>query len=328
MKFLRPIICAIVVFVVGFSFFYGLKKINYGDEKFNNGKQYKSIITVWHIDTFEGGKGSRAEFLLSLASDFEKKNDGVFVMVLTHTKQSAEKSYADGLVPDIVSYGYGAMPEKPFKFSEKTFKYAVFDGDCYALPWCRGGYVILVNKEIPENKLLDNAVVSQGEYNAPLVAAAFDGYVLNNPKITTPTEAYYKFITGSADYLIGTQRDINRLISRNGTANVIQLKKYNDLYQYISVTATDSLKKQYACAYVDYVLSETAQKKLYKIGMASAYYAVEFDNEYLQTLQNTANEYGFNVFNSVSEYDELRSLAQIACFGDESALKKIKKFVV
>ncbi len=328
MKFIRPFICAVVAFITFFSFFYGLKNINYVEKKFDNAKQYKSIITLWHIDTFEGGTGSRAEFLLARAGEFEKKNDGVFVMVVNHTKQSAEKSYADGLYPDIISYGYGAVPENPLKTNEKTgFPYAVYDGNCYASVWCRGGYVILANKEIPADKKLNNVVVSQGEYNAPLVAAALDGYLLTKPEITSPTEAYYKFITGAADYLIGTQRDINRLISRNATAIVVGLEKYNDLYQYISVTATDSDKKLYACAYVDYVLSETSQKKLYKIGMASAYYTVEFDNEYLQTLQNTSFEYGFNVFKSVSEYDELRSLATLACSGNESALKKIKKLV-
>ena len=32
-----------------------------------------TVLSVWQIDSFEGGKGSRAEFLQSVGNDFNKK---------------------------------------------------------------------------------------------------------------------------------------------------------------------------------------------------------------------------------------------------------------
>ena len=328
MKFFRLIICAFIVFIVAFSCFYGFKQINYADKKLTGEQNYKCILTLWHIDTFEGGVGSRAEFLHARANEFEKKTNGVFIMVQTHTVESAKKSYLDGAKPDLVSFGYGIVPQNPSKVDEKYyFEYADIDGDCYAYAWCRGGYVILANKTIPEDKTLINAVVSQGEYTSPLTATAIEGYTLKNYKTLVPTEAYYKFITGDADYLLGTQRDVNRVISRNADVSIKVLMQYNDLYQYISVTSGDLTKKYYACAYVEYLLTEGVQSKLNKIGMFSINYKVDYADQKLVDMQNAVFDYGFNVFNSVSEYEKLKALSTIAVSGNEDALKKIKNFV-
>lgn len=329
MKFLKFAVAAVLAAAVAFSFSFGLGQINYADKKLTGAENYKCIISLWHIDTFEGGVGSRAEFLLSRAAAFEKKNKGVFVMVTAHTVESAKERYAAGEMPDLVSYGYGVEPEGVSPIDGASpFKYGEYDGKPYALPWCKGGYVLLANKEVPGSRVLKNAVVSRGELTQPFAAAAFSGYTLENPSVKRPSEAYYAFITGAADYLVGTQRDVNRVLSRGAQAEVVPLSEFNDLYQYISVTAKSSEKKYYACAYVDYILSQEVQRQLNKIGMLSAYYAPEHEAEELRLMQNAENACGLSVFTARAVYDEFYSSAVKAAAGDEAAFKFLKNIVI
>ena len=91
MKIIRVVFASIIIFCSIFTFTFGYKKI--GKEKLKNASDYKGIITMWQIDGFEGGAGSRKQFLLSQARDFEKQNQGVLVMVINHTFSGAEQDF-------------------------------------------------------------------------------------------------------------------------------------------------------------------------------------------------------------------------------------------
>ena len=61
----RIITLSLLIIIVSYSFIFGYKNIT--TEKILADKEdYKNIITVWQIDTFEGGKGSRKQFLESI----------------------------------------------------------------------------------------------------------------------------------------------------------------------------------------------------------------------------------------------------------------------
>ena len=64
-------LCCVVC--VLFTAFWGAEKLT---EKGLSGDsvEYKGIIKVWQIDSFEGGMGSRKQFLLKVARGFTRPN--------------------------------------------------------------------------------------------------------------------------------------------------------------------------------------------------------------------------------------------------------------
>ena len=66
---------SIVVFVPLFAFPESVK----GEEKPIKTEEYKFALTLWNIDVFEGGTGSRGDFLAARAN--ERTDDGIIILV-------------------------------------------------------------------------------------------------------------------------------------------------------------------------------------------------------------------------------------------------------
>ena len=63
------------------------------------------VVRVWHIDTFEGGKGSRASFLRDAARILEKKDKNVYYLISSYTAEGARAAAQEGDLPDMLSFG-------------------------------------------------------------------------------------------------------------------------------------------------------------------------------------------------------------------------------
>lgn len=326
MKILRLFICIFLAFCVVFSYTFGLGKINYAEKEIASKQEYKCIITLWHIDSFEGGIGSRAEFLLGRAGEFEKKNPGVLIMVVNHTVESALERLKNGDNPDMISYGYGLELDNLSPIEKQHFPFSEYDGKTYAVPWCMGGYVVLSRTEITDG-VIQKAVISKGSKTLPFIALTLSGISVKEYKIKEPIDAYYDFISGSTDCLVGTQRDVNRVLSRGENYYVTPLQGYNDLYQYMSITCTNSEKKYYVCAYLDYLLSKTSQEKLNKIGMLSYYYDVPNLPEQIKKVKTDGNAYGFSLFTPQALWSELNDISYVVGEKQTEEIKKIKNIV-
>ena len=98
-------------------------------------------------------------------------------------------------------------------------------------------------------------------------------------------ESTVEFVSGKEKYFLGTQRDIIRLNNRGFEYIAQPLKNFNDLYQYASVTATDENKRVYACAFLDYLLTENVQKRLTEIGMFSDFYVLNYQEKDFISMQ-------------------------------------------
>lgn len=318
----------ICCFAVVFAFTFALGRVGFTENKLTGGETYKSIVSLWQIDSFEGGVGSRAEFLLRRSAEFERTRPGVFVMVTPMTAENAAEKLKAGEIPDMISYGYG-LNVKNFSpiDTDKKCPYGSLDGEIYAVPWCMGGYAVISRHELQEQKL-ENAVVSKGAYTQPYAALAESGYTLGNYTEKEPLDAYYRYVSGSADILIGTQRDVNRLFSRDEEAFVTPLGGYNDLYQYFSVTATSSEKKYYAEEFIGYVLSDGVQGKISALGMFSPYVDLTYEAEGLNLLQKGRGGRGISAFLPSAVYEEFSLNALAAATGDGEALKKMKNVLV
>ncbi len=329
MKVLRLVAAAVLVFSVAFTAFYGKDKIA------DNGvsvspAEYKGILTLWHIDTFEGGVGSRKQFLMSVSRDFEKNNTGVLVMATDHTAESAEQALSEGKFPDLISFGVGVDVKNLQPLDVDVNSYGGgYNGVTYAVPWARGGYCLIENPEFMSNKNEKiPLIVSQGEFTNPLVAFALSGKTETNIEILTPMNAYVKFVSGKARYLLGTQRDINRLITRGMDFVSEPLAGYNDLYQYISVTTSDPEKREYCEKFVKFIISDCVQKNLHKIGMYGCYSEAEYDSPDMAAMQKATGKCCISAFSSAELVKDLQAKGKLAAAGDENELAKIKKLIV
>ena len=222
--------------------------VNYADGEEDDALQ---VLTLWQIDSFEGGRGSRAEYLRSLAQDFAKAAN-VYIEVTALSSDAARTNISAGVVPDIISYGAGFY----------GIESLVLEG--YGKAWCRGAYCLIALSGTDFSSVSTaNTVINEGKDNLVSAAALFSG--LQGANYAAPTSAYVSLISGEYDFLLGTQRDVIRLQTRGESFEVKPLTEFNDLYQYISVLTRDGEKAAVAEEYINYVLSHG--ESLTRIGM-------------------------------------------------------------
>lgn len=305
MKILRVFLASFIAVSVLVTIFFGRYKIA---ENPKSTTDYKGIITLWQVDSFEGGAGSRKQFLLDVAREFERQNQGVLVMVVNQTEESMEENYKQGILPDLISFGAGTNVQNAHEINvKKEFVGGRVGDKIYALPWCRGGYALIYNNKLTDGKYSENdrIVIGQKGYTEPLVSLVLESIKSTNFEVKQPLDAYVEFTAGKTPYFLGTQRDVVRLSRRGLEAGIIPLTEFNDLYQYISITSDDGEKKYYAEKFVEYLLGEQVQKSLNKICMMSVFYNVEF------------SELGLN------EMQGVKIRKTISAFSDKNVLKDL-----
>ena len=231
----------------------------------------KMILTLWNIDVFEGGVWSRTEFLSSVASSFAK--DGVLIMVVSHTIESAKEMIKKGSFPDMLSFGVGVdfATEHAKKLPKIDFLGGEINGECYAYPWCVGGYFLIGKNE--DYKLIDRLFVSQNTFNLPF-GVELDEKLNAKEKIKkAPLDAYTSFLSGGKnDKLLGTQRDIFRLERRGVEFYAKPFENFSDIVQYLSIFASGERYDE-CLKFARFLTGEKVQSTLDKIGMLSPFFA-------------------------------------------------------
>lgn len=232
---IKPLICAAlcIAAVVAFLCF------AFKPQKSNAENNDKSVLQLWQIDSFEGGKGSRADYLQKKGNAFSKEY-GAYVTVTALSAEAAVLNLENGNIPDLISYGAGICGLESYIGSFTT--------------WCHGGYCLLAvdaNADFT-NVNAENTVINSGKNNYTSAAAMF--YGLQNAEYENPSGAYVKLINGDYKYLLGTQRDIFRLKTRGVGFTVKPVTEFNDLYQNISVV-DKSANFSVAQRFVGYLMS-------------------------------------------------------------------------
>ncbi len=254
------------------------------------------VVRVWNIDTFEGGKGSRTSFLRSVGNGLGKQN-GVYYLVTSYTKEGAEAAIKAGELPDCISFGVGFSAAAEFSLPlPYRFAGGEVGGECLAYPWCRGEYILFRR----EGKT--DAAISVGGNNLPCVAAAYAG--VGGAEMDSAA-AYAGFLDGKYGVLLGTQRDRCRFAARGMQVEEEKLEGYCDLYQYFSVLSAE--KKEACLALLNALLSEENRARLSELGMSAV------GEEHTRTPC---------VF---SDGDALSALARAARAGDTNYLEKFLK---
>lgn len=327
MKIIKIIIAAAIAGATAFTVFFGAKKIG-DDVEVKAENPEKQIITVWQIDSFEGGSGSRRKFLLDAAKAFEKKHKDVLVTVVNYTVSGAEAAFKENVRPDLISYGNGLNVDGMSEISvERKSESGKIGDKQFAVVWCRGAYMLFENLDC-NAKAREKIVVSQAEYTLPLAAYALDGNVSENIEVLSPMNAYVKFVGGNARYLLGTQRDAVRLKNRGFVAKATVLKSFSDLNQFISLTSSNSHKSVVAERFINYLLSDEIQNKLTTINMFSPYIDVNYDEEPFIEAATATTEYGLSAFIGKEELADLRKYSYLAAQGNQEGLINIKKVLL
>ncbi len=275
------------------------------------------VLTVWHVDGFEGGKGSRYTFLRNVASEFSKENEGVYLLVSSYSMQGANDLLGKGKSPDVISYGGVGLNLQNLA---KQLTFSGLDGGSvggkpYAISYLKGGYFVIKKGE-GGNQI----IISKSENVTPEIATLFSGERASEYVLLNPLDAYATFLTQKNSTLIGTQRDIERLTSRGVTFTATPIEKYSDLYQYLSLTTQKSQNEYYAQKFIEYMLCERVQKKVTSLKMLSINQTGLYkDSEYLTALEKNKIEYTFSPFSAKENLN-------LACENALNALKSGKDY--
>ena len=264
------------------------------------------LIELWQIDGFEGGKGSRAKFL----SDAAKKcfsGQNIYFNVTSLNATAARENLALGHKPDLISYNAGFSGIE--NYVNQSFGYTT---------WCNGAYCLIALDASADFSDVNsqNTVINAGKDNLVDVAAAVAG--LCGAARESSVNAYLKLLDGSYRYLLGTQRDIYRFISRKVEYSVKPLTGFNDLYQNISVLTHDKERCAAAEIFIDYLVENNNVKSL---GLFSGKTVYE-DNQSMANL--AAAEYSYRLTSYCSE-DYISQLKNAVSSGDINKIKNLLK---
>lgn len=258
---------------------------------------FYGVIEIWQVDSFEGGTGSRANWLKSITGGFEKKHNGVYVNVERVTPEIAKQLILSGTKkPDMISFGEGlGLQKEDFTKSDidktgllESVREVSFDE---AVPWCMGAYVVIGDgeKEIwgldgkkiygkkSEKTVYSVALAKQEGYFGEKALKSFcaNGFENEYALITGKGKEMFELYNYSlkANRMFGTQRDIYRRFSagKNQKArqgNITYIDSYCDLFQYIGILSCENQKKTDTMqAFIEYLLGEKVQSQIGKVGM-------------------------------------------------------------
>lgn len=318
---------AIAVAIVFFSSFYIYPFMQGGQQ--NNKQNYKGVLQIWNIDTFEGGKGSRTSFLQLVAKSLEKRKQGLFVLVTTHTISSAKDALQKGERPDLISYGTGCdfVADIAQPIETKSFRAATLHGKCYAYPWAVGEYILISFEDNFEDIQPQNTVLAENVGGLTTVAAAATG-LFGQFAVQESTTAYSNFVSKKFKYLLGTQRDVSRLLSRNLSFYTKAINSFSNLQQYISITTADRARLDICKAYVELLLSQEVQQKLTQIGMMSLQYKIYTPEHPLYAIEQVRPQHTISPFLEGKQLQTLYTLAREVLQVDKNQAQNLQKFYI
>jgi len=118
------------------------------------------VLSLWNIETFESGTGSKSSHLERAALKYEKKYKGAYILIENMTIEELENRLSCGQLPDLFSFSAPAasiIQNYLTELEEKSNLIKVFLESCrtnnmelLAYPYLMGGYCLISS----ENRLL------------------------------------------------------------------------------------------------------------------------------------------------------------------------------
>ncbi len=286
---------------------------------------YYGVITLWQLDCFEGGTGSRTNWLKNIVGGFEKQNNGVYISVESFTPEMACRLIDSGQKkPDLISFGAGATldgglleaTQADISVLPENIQSICFEN---AVPWCMGAYFMLGGGDTSQwgrdGKTVQTKKSTKDVYsveigrqcglNAAEALRSFcDGDYSQELalKISTPQNVFEEYnYSYKAQRMLGTQRDLYRLAVAGSRELMrsdehLYINTYTDIFQYIGIMRCENEKKLYTMrAFIEYMLEKGVQDKLGSIGMFPVIREAEpeYSNGYMQDAWKTVKEFKF-----------------------------------
>lgn len=265
------------------------------------------VLDIWHIETSEGGSGSRRAWLASTLQYIEKQHTGLYINTYTYTVDQMLTRLEEGYTCDLVSFGMGAgqyllqylqMYTGNLVGMSNLLDSCAVDGVQYAVPYMAGIYG-LFGRQSDLDSLGVTDIVSgalQSSYNKTvgktttymysvqcgytvannplqaLVSAGVSGVAEGVDYTMTQYIAYENFVGNKyATLLLGTQRDVYRVGNRVSQGRldsiVYQPLPYTDLVQYMGIM--DTTNTELCIEIIEYLNCDSVQSSLSSIGMLS-----------------------------------------------------------
>lgn len=298
-SFLPVFACFLSIFFLFISPFYVFNPSKYQinlSEFLGFKNSTKVVLTLFNVETFEGGTNSRTRYIQSQAMKFNEKNINCFIVVKTLSPDELALCLSSGNLPDMFSFGVGVgnliqgfltkLENNPSIRSD-LLQYGKTGNSLLAYPFILSGYALITYENFaPEGSSLSNLVASTTKLPGLSLHTSFNAAetLFKNGVHCQTTDllesedsyqAYKNFLNKKTKSLLGTARDVARCKNReeNGSISALQyrfLGEYSDLVQYISaVETTNSLKTFFAKEFANFLLSKDAQSDLSRFGLFS-----------------------------------------------------------
>ena len=296
----------------------------------SNSASNKQVLSLWHIETFEGGSANRAKYLEKVAQEFNKTQKNCFIIVKTLTENQLFLNLEQKQYADIYSFGVGSgymlsgflqALENNNEIREDLQNYSMLNKNILAYPYMFGAYFAITRQtdmqfqpnQASKGNKTKQLCFGNNSFINPLEALNKCSYQKFNKEDCiydiTSYQAYCDFIEHKSKTLIGTSRDYASVKNRESLGTISScdykcLAGYTDLVQYIGINkSVNTLKKSLAQSFCRFLTSETSQKLLRNYGLFSSlntkiYEKNEYSNFENILLNSTLNS--INVFESVS----------------------------
>ena len=277
--FLRVGLSAIVVMfllLAPFTLFPNLLTMQSDVNKKEN-YEYQGVLELWHIETFEGGSVSRGSFLQKEAINFEKEHKGTYIIIQTMNAEQFALNISEGKMPNIVSFGVGVADKITNNLVELDTagirtdlkEYGKQNSKQLAIPYILGGYA-LITQNLENSSIQEQVGVGLKGLNNPLKALSENNIKIENVfpfDDMDSYDAYDKFLKNNFSILLGTQRDVYRIVNRQQKGLMQDVKfqllgGYSDLVQYLSVVKSTNIEEKLCREFVERMISLEVQNKL------------------------------------------------------------------
>lgn len=334
-KNLKFVFCLLLIFVLAFlpNYIFNpqLYSYNYG-EFFNLKQEKQTVLSIWHVETFEGGTASRKGFLQKVAINFNKSNKNCFFVIKQMSLEQFKLNLDNKERADIYSFGIGAgqfltdqleVLAETKNIRSDLLSYGKINDNNFAYPYILSGYVAITRQKYVSNSkgevLLSKTVnkttkVGFGfayeenvNFSNALVANDFENVEESNYySCSSFYEAYNAFVADKFCTLIGTARDLARCKNREQMGNLSDceynfLGGYSDLIQYIGINKDlEEYKKDIAKNFCEFLVSSKSQSLLKNYGLFTTNNQFIYDNGYMRDFEIVLHKElkSINVFSS------------------------------
>ncbi len=281
-------------------------------------KEQQSVLTIWHVETFEGGTASRKSFLQKVAMNYNKKNKNCFFVIKQMNLEQFKINLENNQQADIYSFGVGAgqylsesleVLSKNNNIRSDLSLYGFKQNNCFAYPYILSGYVCITRQKycVADNK--NKILLSKNVNNTIKPGFGFTGNeVLNFSKVLVENgfkkldekdyfscdnfyEAYNMFLADKFCTLIGTARDLARCKNREQLGSLSEcqynfLEGYSDLIQYIGVNKNlDEIKMKIAKDFCEFITNENSQEMLKNYGLFTINNNLIYESGYMKDFE-------------------------------------------